>query len=360
MKNKIFILILFSLLIFIITPNILAKNIFSGYSEDKVITVYDNKDNYIFSIAMGVSVGDRYISSDNIEYKIEKVEDGTAYAKNLGKISLIDDNKKSTASSVSAVEKRLIAIYHTHNDESYQPGPDSETGRGEIHEIGQRLSSQLKKKGVDVLYSDSIHLPHDGAAYERSRATAVDLARKRPDAIFDIHRDAIPNKDEYLEKVGGKKISQIRLVVGRQNPNRDANDKFARTLKSVSDEIYPGLIRDIFYGGGGYNQEFASRSLLLEFGSHVTGKENAISSTAMFSEVITQLLYGSKSSLSEKSKIDEKRNTFRTFFIFFIIFGLGLFAYLYISEGSMKGVRGRIKNYFKREVIDSGGEEGEK
>ena len=88
-----------------------------------------------------------------------------------------------------------------------------------------------------------------GQPSERSRATVAELVQKAPDVIFDIHRDAIPRKEEYQKEVDGKKrSSQIRLVVGRQNPNHKVNDQFARRLKAIADELYPGLIKGIFYG----------------------------------------------------------------------------------------------------------------
>ena len=356
MKNRILIFLI--LISFFIFSPITYANIFSSYDENQVISVYDQNDNYIFSIAMGVVSGDKYLSTDNIEYEIVKVEGNKAYAKKKGKVNLTEsvfnnnENDELNFEKVTAAEKRLIAIYHTHNGESYLPGEENKRGRGDIHDIGQKLANSLKKEGVDVLHSDNMHLPHDGAAYERSRATALELARKRPDAIFDIHRDAIPDKNEYLEKVNGRLISQVRIVVGRQNPNRSANDKFAKSLKAVSDEYYPGLIRDIFYGGGAYNQQLASRALLLEFGSHVTGKDNAIASAQLFSGIVNQLLYGKESKLSDKSKAVEGRSTLRTILIFISVFIFGLFAYLYISEGSVENVKVRIKKYFAKEIID--------
>lgn len=79
-------------------------------------------------------------------------------------------------------------------------------------------------------------------------------------------------------------------MVGRQNPNQKVNDQFARRLKALADEEYPGLIKGIFYGKGVYNQHVAPHSLLLEFGTHVTTKEQAIASAQLFAEPVSKLL----------------------------------------------------------------------
>ena len=58
-------------------------------------------------------------------------------------------------------------------------------------------------------------------------------------------------------------------------------------LKSVADEYYPGLIKDIFIGKGNYNQEILPDSVLLEFGTHVSDKEQVLTSTKYMADVIT-------------------------------------------------------------------------
>jgi stage II sporulation protein P len=304
---------------------------------------------------MGVTVGDRYISQENNEYIVREVEQGKAIAENLGKVDLLEgvSEKISITPLAESQENKLIALYHTHNGESYNPGPDSVPERGEIHDVGDKLASILEKKGVKVLHSDNLHLPHDGATYERSRGTALNLTKNQPDAIFDIHRDAIPKKSEYLTKIDGKTISQIRLVVGRQNPNKKANDQFARSLKAVTDKYYPGLIRDIFYGGGSYNQQISTHALLLEFGTHVIPENQVIASTNLMGDAIYNLLYGQDKNTSKATEKEQNNSSIKTFLWIFTISAIGLFSYLYLSEGSISQVKDRIKNYFSREITDN-------
>lgn len=64
-------------------------------------------------------------------------------------------------------------------------------------------------------------------AYRRSRATAVELLKQGPSALIDVHRDGIPDASEYTTEVDGEEMTQVRLLVGRSNPNSAANREFA-------------------------------------------------------------------------------------------------------------------------------------
>ncbi len=351
MKNKLWLLLfLLSLLVF---SNGSEASSFIGHREEDVSSVYDQEGNYVFGTAMGVSAGDIYISEDNIEYLIETVNGSRAIAKKVGEVDLMENfsGKAGILTPIAAQGKKLIGIYHTHNGESYLPGPENVEGHGEIHTIGRELSKALEQKGIEVSMLDNLHLPHDGAAYTRSRATALDLARKGPDAIFDVHRDAVPRKEEYLKNVNGQLVSQVRFVVGRQNPNKKVNDKFARQLKAVADKKYPGLVKGIFYGRGTYNQEISPRSLLLEFGSHVTTKEQAGVSTQMMADTISSLLYGEE---GEAVKTGDNRSAFSTIAWIVGILIVAILVFLLINEGSWAGVIKRIKGFFGREIFDRG------
>ena len=141
-------------------------------------------------------------------------------------------------------------------------------GDGGIIDVGKALAENLKKKGIKAIFSDEKHDPHDAGAYRRSRQTAVQLIKENMPvkAVFDIHRDAVP-KSHYVTEVDGQDMSKIRIVIGRRNQNRKANEELAYKIKSVADKTYPGLIKDIFIGRGSYNQELSPRSLLFEMGT---------------------------------------------------------------------------------------------
>ena len=222
--------------------------------------------------------GDEYISGDDKWYRVVSVDDAarTATAEYLGDAG--DD--ALTAFAVNQGDsrdgKKLIAMYSTHSDESYVPddGTASKWQNAGIYDVGDSLKAALEKRGINTVYSKETFLPHDADAYTRSRRTAEELLKQGPDALLDIHRDAVP-AEQYETEVNGQDISKVRLFVGRTNQNASENKAFARQIKAEADREYPGLIKDIFIGKGNYNQDLSPNSLLLEFGTHEIDKEKA-------------------------------------------------------------------------------------
>jgi stage II sporulation protein P len=96
----------------------------------------------------------------------------------------------------------------------------------------------------------------------------------------------------YDKKINGEDASKVRLEVGRNNPNSDVNRNFAKQIKSSADQMYPGLIKDIFIGKGNYNQELYPQSVLLEFGTVSTDKSRAVQSTQYMANVLDKVLFG--------------------------------------------------------------------
>ncbi len=241
-------------------------------------------------------VGDEYISADNKLFKVISVEEGCAVAQAAGQVELPDVSwlDADAALPVAATGQRLIALYCTHSDESYEPsdGTYSDEERGSIYQVAQALADGLEDKGASTTVSDALHYPHDAGAYRRSRQTAVQLLKKGPDALLDIHRDGIPNVEEYAAAIGGKKCSKVRLLVGRGNQNMAVNKEFALKIKAVADKVYPGLIKDIYMGKGTYNQDLAPHSVLLECGTYTLDKERVMVSMPMMADVLYRTMYG--------------------------------------------------------------------
>ena len=271
-----------------------------GDTAGEIYTVFTADGATLFQIAGAVSVGDEYISAENQLYEIISVDEQhkTAVARLVGAEEMPDVswlNAEQDAVSVYAKKKKkLIALYVTHGDESYVPtdGTESEEDGGGIYDVAKQFKAELEALGITVALDTSSHLPHDGGAYRRSRQTAVRLAEKAPDALIDIHRDGIPDPDEYTHTVAGDPVAKVRLLVGRANQNSAANRSFAKQIKAVADKMYPGLIKDIFIGKGNYNQEIMPHAILLEFGTHTISKERALASTELMANVLNKTLYG--------------------------------------------------------------------
>lgn len=319
MKKRLFCLLLAFMLL---APAALAED---DPDDSAVFTVTDENGIVLFAISHAVSVGDEYISRDNALYRIGQVSGTTAVATRVGEETMPDvswldageaqavfapaDGAVQTASD-STDSKKLIAMYVTHSDESYVPsdGTQSIDGQGGIYDVARQFRDALQAKGIDVILDESTHLPHDSGAYRRSRRTAERLLQNRPDAIIDIHRDGIPNAEEYVTTIEGENASQVRLLVGRSNQNSEVNRAFAKEIKAVADKKYPGLVKDIFIGKGNYNQDLSPNAILLEFGTHTISKERVLNSTDVMADVVSTTLYGAQtgSAKSAKSESAEK------------------------------------------------------
>lgn len=286
--------------------------------NDLLYTVTDDENAPLFTFFGAISEGDEYISADNTLYRITSIGDGEAKAERIGAETMPDvswldageaqpvfASQSIPVASTKSDDKKLIAMYVTHSDESYIPtdGTESINGQGGIYDVARQFRDELQNLGIDVILDESTHLPHDSGAYRRSRQTAERLLQKRPDAIIDIHRDGIPDESEYTCTIKGDPASQVRLLVGRSNQNSEVNREFAKQIKAVADKQYPGLIKDIFIGKGNYNQDLSPNAILLEFGTHTLSKERALESTQHMANVVSTTLYGSStgSAKSEKS-----------------------------------------------------------
>lgn len=321
-------------------------------------TWHDEDDDAVVTrTAITPTVGDTYITGDNRLYEVVAVQDdGAVTAKFVEDVKLPAGSASVPRPSlfsgfVAAAEtgkqdKGPIGIYHSHNAESYVPTSDEAftEPQGDVMQVGESLKEQLEQRGYETIWSDNSHLPHDGGAYQRSRSTVRELLEEGAVAIIDVHRDAIP-ADMYETEVDDESMTKIRLVVGRQNPNREANLELAKRIKSIADEEYPGLIKGIFHAQGNYNQDVGPRSILLEFGTHETSLEDALRSTELLAEV-----YPAAAGLAPGTGAVVGRQlggaALRSAFWLVIIAAAGTFGYLWINEGSPQAAWARVRSFF--------------
>ncbi|HEY8417968.1 MAG TPA: stage II sporulation protein P [Limnochordales bacterium] len=251
-----------------------------------------------------------------------------------------------------------IGIYHSHNAESYVPnsGDEFQEPYGDIMEVGRALEEALEQAGYRVIWSDRSHLPHDGGAYQRSRATVRELLEQGAVALIDVHRDAIP-AEQYRDVVAGEQLTKVRLVVGRQNPNREANLELAKRIKAVADERYPGLIKGIFNARGNYNQDVGPRTILMEFGTHETSLEEAVRAARLMAEVYPAAAGLAPGTAQEAGRQIGGGAWRGTLWVLLIAAG-AVFGYLWINEGSPQAAWNRIRSFVRREAgrLGPGGE----
>lgn len=260
--------------------------------------IFDEKGNLVSKMARNVGSGDEIINGAGQHYKVHKSDGNKATAKLLGidkdYLAWVDYFTNLTEVPVVAAEQRNrpIGIYQTHTAESYVPtdGTESKPFDGGILRVGTKFATKLEDQGAKILYSDNKHDPHDNNAYMRSRRTATDLMKQNPVALIDVHRDGIPDPSYYDKKISGVEATQIRLVVGKQNPKMQANMDFAKRLMAYTNQKHPGLIKEIFVGKGNYNQDLMSSAILIEAGTHTNKRELAEEGVTLLADAVPVVL----------------------------------------------------------------------
>lgn len=319
--------------------------------------LYDqDTDELLEEMSRKVSVGDELLTGDNRHYRVTKVDGQKVYCELLEQRQMQEVLAQLTAAEPVSTKGnqedagafRSVAIYCTHTDESYVPtsGTESKQGGGDILDVATTMATVLEEQGIPVIHSENIHDPHDVNAYQRSRKTAAALLQEAPAAIIDVHRDGVPDPNYYATKLDGKEATQIRLVVGRQNQNSEANIDFAEKMKVYYDTVKPGLIKSIFMAKGNYNQDLAPNSVLLEVGTHTNTLEQAEVGAQVFAEALPQFL-GLKNvttppeaagEVQVKEKTAPKQSSGMSKAIWWLV-GLtivGGVGFLFISRGSLK------------------------
>ncbi|MCL5935123.1 MAG: stage II sporulation protein P, partial [Firmicutes bacterium] len=320
----------------------------------QAVNIVDDKGSVISQACRGVAVGDEIINGKGDHYRVIKLDKNRAVVKSLGK------DKDFVAWNEFFTDERLamaaanrkggtVGVYHTHTAESYVPtdGNESIPFKGGIYDVGQSMVQRLKERGgTRVIYDETPHDPHDNAAYQRSRRTATKLMQQNAIALIDIHRDGIPDPGYYRAKVSDNDVSKLRLVVGRQNPNMEANKDFARRMMAYANKIHPGIVKEIYMAKGNYNQDLMPTAILIEAGTYTNTKGQAERGVALFADAIPTVL-GIQERPPGVGITQDPGGGWRA--VGWIL-GLTLLlggGFLFISSGSLKGVAERISGFGK-------------
>mgnify|MGYP001015502292 CR=1 FL=1 len=156
--------------------------------------------------------------------------------------------------------------------------------------------------------------------------------------MIDVHRDAVP-ADVYAAKVDNKKVTKVKLVVGKQNPHMSSNLEFAKRVKAHLDKNHPGLSAGIFMGKGSYNQDLSPRAILVEVGSHTNSKEQAKKGIALFAEAVPDVFdvedgKGDASPLANVSATGSQRSDWTA--VIWILLGIAAVYGAYIAINRKK------------------------
>ncbi len=307
--------VILALLLCIAAPAAAAEPFTGPELSDGYMTVVDENGRVILETGLAVHPGDGFVAADNRFYEVRAVEGTLARARfvrdeppPLAAMSrpvqapvppdILPGPPAGSPAEPARIEppspappKQLVAVYYTHNDESYIPTDGAATipGNGGIYRVGDAFAQRLVALGYAVENDQTRHDPHDANAYQRSRRTFKRLLEQSPATLFDIHRDSAP-RSAYQHAIDDQPVVKLLLVVGRQNQNREATMNYAKQIKAAADGKYEGLIRGIFIAHGNYNQDMNPQAMLVEFGTQYNTREEAERSAALFADLVPLFL----------------------------------------------------------------------
>lgn len=209
-------------------------------------------------------------------------------------------------------DKPYILIYHTHTTEGYEMldlgwyakeyNSRTKDLQKNMVRVGDELANTLTQAGYNVIHDRSIYDSSYNGAYSRSRVSVEKYLEKYPSIVMtlDVHRDAIQYSDgtkcKPTAQVNGKKAAQVMIISGCEGngiedfPQWEKNLAFALDLQSRAEEMYPDLMRPVFFCHRKYNMDVTPCSLLLEFGTDANTLEEAVYSAQLIGTALADVL----------------------------------------------------------------------
>ncbi len=237
------------------------------------------------------------------------VRNNTDTQQNLDLKSFFDATPKIT---ISDKTNPAVLIFHTHTTESYEMldrswyAQDyitrSNSSDRNMVRVGIEIKDQLEAAGYNVIHDTQIHDTKYTGAYAHSRKSVEKALKENPEIqiVLDIHRDAIEldngNRIKPVTTVLGKKAAQMMIITGCEEgkvtdfPDWRKNLTFALELQSVCEEMYPGVMRPVYFCQRKYNMDLSHNNLLIEMGSCANTLEEAAYSGRLLGSALAKLL----------------------------------------------------------------------
>jgi len=210
-----------------------------------------------------------------------------------------------TIDAASLNENINIVLYHTHGTEAYlQNKASSYRTRDENYNvtgIGSRIAANLVNYGLNVNHlKDYNDYPSYNSSYANSNnAVKQQLSNTKKNLIIDLHRDGADENSSYEKflsevstiQINDKTAATFTLVIGDKNGNLAELKKAAQTVYDTSNEMYPGLCREVVIRTGAYfNQYLSDYAILVEIGSTVNKLEEIQYSADLVSEILCKTI----------------------------------------------------------------------
>lgn len=204
--------------------------------------------------------------------------------------------------------KPEVLIYHTHTTETYSPYNEDEFNtfdeKKNIVAVGDVITNDLEKNyGIATIHDKTVHNTLFNESYTRSGKTLDTYLNKYKDfkLIIDLHRDSLSDREVMTANINNSNLARFMFVVGPGNPNKSKNITVAKKLSSISQSIFPGLIRPgngadfgIYYHNKGtkFNQHKNGNIVLMELGAPANTVDEAKATALYISRIIAEYING--------------------------------------------------------------------
>jgi len=195
-----------------------------------------------------------------------------------------------------------VLIYHSHTTESYLPNPPNITDPTKnVCAVGDVIAAELEKNyGIATIHDKTIHNMVFNNSYARSGETVDKYLSKYKNfkVIIDLHRDAIAAGDDIKVSMHNQSTARFMFVVGMKNPTYGKNLALARKLSSITQSLFPGLIRPgnsgdygiYHYEKGKFNQQKNPAIILMEIGSNNNTLEEAKTTGVYIARILAEYI----------------------------------------------------------------------
>ncbi len=204
------------------------------------------------------------------------------------------------------IDDPQVYIYNTHQLETYSnSGLENVNITPNIMMTSYLLSEKLNKLKVPSIVEDTnmqefikISNLDSSEPYSVSRIFINNVKNKYPSLKYfiDIHRDSV-SKDISTCKIDDKNYARILFVIGTTNPNYQLNEKLAKSLDEISDNLYSCMSRGIYEKETKgwnlvYNQDLSSNGILIEVGAKENTMDEVLNTIDALSVVLKTYIKG--------------------------------------------------------------------
>ncbi|MDR1560616.1 MAG: stage II sporulation protein P [Clostridiales bacterium] len=208
-----------------------------------------------------------------------------------------------------------ILIFHTHSRETFidsREGEDEDTVIG----LGNLLANILANEyHISVIHDVGRYDMEDGkenrdGSYERMTRGVSEILREYPTAeiTVDLHRDGVPDNVRLVQDINGVPTAKMMFFNGvtclndngspkpmpeLPNPYLYENLALSLQLQLAANELYPGLMRQIYIKPYRYSLFLKPKSMLVEVGANTNTVAEAKNAMRPLAQILTSVLQSS-------------------------------------------------------------------